>query len=178
MIPATGLTGSLEAGGMDLLEAKSRIAEALVESIFRRARYQVEPFPAGRTPLRFGREDFSPNFRATIPGEYGESSSDILIEVKYRPSVEQFISVENQRGEKSVFFLARRQWPSLYFIFVTDRPPAGRSCFQALPFNRISPGDPFRTADLDQLRELRIFKNNIEDHEELVRRIFGLLSGV
>jgi len=98
MIPATGLTGSLGASGMDLLEAKSRIAEALVESIFRRARYQVEPFPAGRTPLRFGREDFSPNFRATIPGEYGESSSDILIEVKYRPSVEQFISVENQRG--------------------------------------------------------------------------------
>src|SRR5438552_4177348 len=40
-------------GVMDLLEAKSRIAEALVESIFRRARYQVEAYPAGRTPLRF-----------------------------------------------------------------------------------------------------------------------------
>ena len=162
---------------MDLLEAKSRIAEALVESIFRRARYQVEPVPVGRTPLRFGREDFSPNFRVTIPGEYGASSPDILVEVKYRPSVEQFISVENQRGERSVFFLARRQWPSLYFILVTDRPPAGRSCFQALPFSRITPGEPFRTVNLDQLRELRIFKNNIEDHEELVRRIFGLLAG-
>src|SRR6058998_1849345 len=76
-------------GGMDLLEAKSRIAEALVESIFRRARYQVEAYPAGRTPLRFGREDFSPDFSAAIPGEYGVSSHDILIEVKYRPSVEQ-----------------------------------------------------------------------------------------
>src|SRR5438093_2622186 len=106
-------------GVMDLLEAKSRIAEALVESIFRRARYQVEAYPAGRTPLRFGREDFSPDFSAAIPGEYGVSGHDILIEVKYRPSVEQFISVENQRGEKSVFFLARRQWPLLYFVLVT-----------------------------------------------------------
>jgi len=162
---------------MDLLEAKSRIAEALVESIFRRARYQVEPYPAGRTPLRFGREDFSPDFSATVPGRYGESSQEMLVEVKYRPSVEQFISVENQRGEKSVFLLARRQWPSLYFILVTDRPEAGRSCFQALPFSRLTPGEPFRTVNLDALRELRIFKNNIEDHEELVRRIFGLLAG-
>ena len=32
---------------MDLLEAKSRIAEALVESIFRRARYEVTPFRSG-----------------------------------------------------------------------------------------------------------------------------------
>src|SRR5881296_4173145 len=86
---------------MDLLEAKSRIAEALVESIFRRARYQVEAYPAGRTPLRFGREDFSPDFSATVPGQYGESSQEMLVEVKYRPSVEQFISVENQRGEKN-----------------------------------------------------------------------------
>src|SRR5258705_11717345 len=118
------------AGGvMDLLEAKSRIAEALVESIFRRARYQVEPYPAGRTPLRFGREDFSPDFSATVPGRYGESSQEMLVEVKYRPSVEQFISVENQCGEKSVFLLARRHWPSLYFILATDRPKAGRSCF-------------------------------------------------
>ena len=162
---------------MDLLEAKSRIAEALVESIFRRARYQVEPYPAGRTPLRFGREDFSPDFSATVPGQYGESSQEMLVEAKYRPSVEQFISVENQRGEKSVFLLARRQWPSLYFILVTDRPEAGRSCFQALPFSRLTPGEPFRTVNLDALRELRIFKNNIEDHEELVRRIFGLLAG-
>jgi len=162
---------------MDLLEAKSRIAEALAESIFRRARYQVESFPVSATPLRFGREDFSPDFSASIPGEYGATSRDILVEVKYRPSVEQFVSVENQRGEKSIFFLARRQWPSLYFVLVTDRPEAGRSCFQALPFSRVAPGQPFRTVDLDQLQELRIFKNNVEDHEELVRRIFGLLAG-
>jgi len=47
---------------MDLLEAKSRIAEALVESIFRRTRYPIRPFDVEHTPLRFGREDFSPDF--------------------------------------------------------------------------------------------------------------------
>ena len=160
---------------MDLLEAKSRVAEALVESIFRRARYHVEPVVVGPSPLRVGREDFSPDFRAAIGGDNG-GGRDILIEVKYRPSVEQFISVENQRGDKSVFYMARRQWPSLYFVLVTDRPESGRSCFQALPFSRVIPGEPFRTVDLDHLKELRIFKNNIEDHEALVRRIFGLLS--
>jgi len=36
---------------MDLLEAKSRIAEALVESIFRRARYDVAPYRAPASPL-------------------------------------------------------------------------------------------------------------------------------
>ena len=161
---------------MDLLEAKSRIAEALVESIFRRARYQVEAYPAGRTPLRFGREDFSPDFSAAIPGEYGVSSHDILIEVKYRPSVEQFISVENQRGEKSVFFLARRQWPSLYFVLVTDRPDAGRSCFQAPLSDQLLGGEPIRTMDLGDVSELAIFAHNIEDHEQLLRRIFALLT--
>src|SRR5207247_11296447 len=96
-------------GVMDLLEAKSRIAEALVESIFRRARYQVEAYPAGRTPLRFGREDFSPDFSATVPGQYGESSQEMLVEVKYRPSVEQSISVEKQPAEQPAFLLARSQ---------------------------------------------------------------------
>ena len=52
---------------MDLLEAKSRIAEALAESIFRRARYEVAQFKAGYSALRLGREDFSPDFRVKQP---------------------------------------------------------------------------------------------------------------
>jgi hypothetical protein len=162
---------------MDLLEAKSRIAEALVESIFRRARYEVQPYDVGPTPLRFGRENFSPDFCATISAANG-APGELLVEVKYRPSIEQFISVENQRGERSMFLLARRQWPALYFVLVTDRPEPGRSCFQAVPFDRMRPGEPFRTLDLDQLKELHIFRNNVADHEELVRRIMGLLATV
>jgi hypothetical protein len=162
---------------MDLLEAKNRIAEALVESIFRRARFDVAPYHPGPAALRFGREDFSPDFRASIPGSNG-APAERLVEVKYRPSIEQFISMENQRGERSMFLQARRQWPTLYFVLVSDRPAAGRSCFQAVPFDRLQPGEPFRALDLDQLKELRIFRNNVRDHEELVRRIMGLLTRV
>jgi hypothetical protein len=160
---------------MDLLEAKSRIAEALVESIFRRARCSIHPFSAEPTPLRVGREDFSPDFVVRL-GANGGPGLEILVEVKYRPSIEQFVSVENQRGERSVLELARRQWPSLYFVLVSERPEAGRSCFQALPIHNLTPGGPFRTVDLDQLDELRIFRANVEDHEVLVRRIFALLA--
>lgn len=158
---------------MDLLEAKSRVAEALAESIFRRARYQIRPFRSDAFPLRFGREDFSPDFCASEP----EGAAEFLVEVKYRPSAYQFVSVENQRGERSVFYMARRQWPNLYFILVTDRPEPGRSCFQAISFASLHPGEPFRTVDLVELKELRIFPHNVEDHEELIRRIFSLLSG-
>ena len=161
---------------MDLLEAKSRIAEALVESIFRRARYHIRPYPSDALPLRFGREDFSPDFRVSLDPEAGADQT-VLVEVKYRPSAYQFLSVENQRGDRSVFLMARRSWPNLYFILVTDRPEPGRSCFQAIPLATWHPGEPFRTVDLVELKELRIFQHNVEDHEELIRRIFGLLSG-
>jgi hypothetical protein len=159
---------------MDLLEAKSRIAEALVESIFRRARYEIEPYRHDYSPLRFGREDFSPDFRACQRAD-GEERQ-YLIEVKYRPSTEQFLSVENQRGERSIFHLMRRHWPTLYFVLVTERPEAGRSCFQALGFESLRPGEPFRTLDLVELKEFGIFPHNVEDHETLARRIFASLS--
>lgn len=161
---------------MDLLEVKSRIAEALVESIFRRARSQIRPWKDAELPLRFGREDFSPDF-AVSPGPDGGPGSELLVEVKYRPSASQFVSVENQRGDRSVFAMARNHWPNLCFVLVTDRPEPGRSGFQAIPLGAVRPGEPFRTVDLADLRELRIFRHNVEDHEELIRRIFGLLSG-
>lgn len=160
---------------MDLLLAKSRVAKALVESIFRRARYQVRPFRPDQLPLRFGRESFSPDFSVALQSDDG-TERVFLVEVKYRPSVEQFISVENQRGERSVFLLARRHWPMLYFVFVTDHPAPGRSCFQAMSLSSYRAGEPFRTADLVELKDVGIFQHNIEDHEELGRRIFDLLS--
>jgi hypothetical protein len=143
--------------------------------VFRRARYRIRPFH-GDQPLRIGREDFSPDFCA-VPSIEGGGPPEVLIEVKYRPSVEQFVSVENQRGEKSMFVMARRQWPRLYFVLVTDRPEPRRSCFQAIALHQWTPGEPFRTVDLALIRELRIFRQNVEDHEELVRRMFDLLAG-
>jgi len=160
---------------MDILEAKSRISEALVESIFRRARYDVRPFNADSVALRFPRKDLSPDFVAAVSAN-GHPGEKLLVEVKYRPSIEQFLSVENQRGERSLFEMARRQWPGLYFVLVSDRPESGRSCFQAVPMQGLGPGGPFRSTDLDQLTELKIYRANLEDHEVLARRIFGLLA--
>jgi hypothetical protein len=164
---------------MDLLEVKSRVAEALVESIFRRARYAVEPYRHDTVPpLRFGREDFSPDFGISgRPGDNG-LAPHALIEVKYRSSVEQYIAVENQRGERSVFATARRQWPTLAFVFVTDRPLPGRSSFQALSFPEHAPGTPYETVDLGSIERFAIFPHNVADHEQLLRRIFSLLVAV
>lgn len=160
---------------MDLFEAKSRIAEALVESLFQRAHYQVSRFHRDQFPLRIGREDFSPDFRVRLKRE-DRSPREFLIEVKYRPQIDQFVSVENQRGDQSVVVMARRHWPQLYFVLVTDRPEPGRSCFQAISFGHSLSGDQLRTVDLADLEELGIPPHHIEDHEDLVRRIFGLLA--
>jgi hypothetical protein len=162
---------------MDLLEVKSRIAEALVESIFRRARYAVEPYRGGVNPLRLGREDFSPDFSVKLRSPNGQEQQ-ALVEVKYRSSVDQYISVENQRGDRSVFVTARRSWPELCFVFVTDRPQEGRSCFQALSFLDHPAEKPFETVNLVDLERFRIFPHNIGDHEELLRRIYALLVAV
>src|SRR3990172_9491953 len=124
-------------GTMDLLEAKSRIAEALVESIFRRARYQIRPYRSDAFPLRFGREDFSPDFCVAPAPETG-TGQELLVEVKYRPSAYQFLSVENQRGDRSVFLMARRNWPNLYFVLVTDRPEP--LVLPGIPPRRVAPG--------------------------------------
>jgi hypothetical protein len=158
---------------MDLLETKSRIAEALVESIFRRARYDVAPFKTDQALLRFGRDDFSPSFRVSQTVDGQERS--YLVAAKYRPSAEQYISVENQRGDRSIFQMMRRHWPQLCFVLVTERPEPGRSCFQAVPLETMRPGES-RTVDLAQVKDFDLFPHNVEDHEELVRRIFGSLN--
>ena len=156
---------------MDLLQAKSRIAQALVESVFRRAQYHVSPFPSGQ-PLRFGREDFSPDL--VVRAKDG-ASVDRLLVVKYRPHLDQFLGVESQRGDRSVFSMMRRQWPGVWVVLVTDRPDPGRSCFQALSAEGHAPGVPIRTVDLADVPEFGIFAQNVEDHEALVRSIIGML---
>lgn len=158
---------------MDLYETKSRVGEALVESIFRRARYEISPCRSSQAaPFRFGREDFSPNF-AVVDPEAPAPPRELL--VKYRASIEQFVLLENQRGASSVFMLARRRWPALGFVLVTDHPEPARSCFQVVTPGL--PGDPLVTVDLTDMKELRIFPQNARDHEALLRRIFGLLTG-
>ena len=156
---------------MDLYDTKSRIAEAFAESIFRRARYRVAPV-RGIQPLRIGHEDFTPTFTITPAGA---SEPQYVVEAKYRPSVEQFTALENQRRDSSIYTVARRQWPNLVFILVTDHPADGRSCFQVVACGNGS-GKPQTTLDLSELGELRIFPQNVADHERLLLRCFGLLG--
>jgi hypothetical protein len=158
---------------VDLYDTKSRIAEAFVESIFRRARYRVSPL-RGTQALRIGHEDFSPTFG--IAQDEGDPPK-YLVEAKYHPSVEQFTALENQRRDSSIYTIARRQWPNLVFVLVTDHPAEGRSCFQAVAMNNNGGGRPQTTVNLVELTELRIFPHNVADHERLLLRLFGLLRG-
>jgi len=165
---------------VDLLDIKRRIARALVESIFRRAGFTVTPVgprePAG-WPARLGREDLGPDFsirRGQDPAVAGGAAR--LVEVRYRREVSQYLALEDQRGVQSVFAHAKRQWPDLMFVFVTDRPETGRSGFQVLDLAHWRLGEPVAALDLFAHPGLDVYRRNVEEHEELARRIFALLA--
>lgn len=155
---------------MDLHDTKARVAAALVESIFRRARFAVRPF-RDDARLRFSREDLVPSFWVAVPGD--ERADEFLIDVRYRPFVRPFIALEEQRRGSSIFLQARTRWPAIRFVIVTDHPEPGRSCFQAVT---VRTGEPLSTVDLFAVHEFNIFPHNVRDHEELLLRILTMLS--
>jgi hypothetical protein len=163
---------------VDLLEIKGRIAVALVESIFRRAGFSLQPAAPAAAPVRYGREDLGPDFRAARPaGDGGRGPAGWPVEVRYRPQVGQYLAIETQRGLHSVFTVAKRQWPDLVFVFVTDHPEPGRSCFQAVDLGPWTGGGAVAALDLHAHETLRIYPQNVAEHEALLRRMFALLVG-
>lgn len=163
---------------MDLLEIKGRIAVALVESIFRRAGFALAPVVHPEVSPRQGREDLIPDFQATLPATAVDPPEAArVVEVRYRPQVGQYLLIEAQRGPHSLFTVARRQWPGLVFVFVTDHPETGRSCFQVVDLGSWPAGSAVTARDLHAHPELRIFRQNVEEHEALLRRMFTLLTG-
>jgi len=163
---------------VDLLEIKGRIAVALVEAIFRRAGFALAPVVHAEVAPRQGREDLIPDFQATLPAAVdGPSLAPRVVEVRYRPQVGQYLLIEAQRGPHSLFTVAKRQWPSLMFVFVTDHPEAGRSCFQVVDLGPWVAGSAVAALDLHAHDELQIFRQNVEEHETLLRRMFALLTG-
>lgn len=160
---------------MDLYEAKDRIAVALGEAIFRRARYDVRPFRPDPAVPRFVREDFLPSLQVSGRAADG-SPREFILDVSYRPFIEQLMALENQRKDASIFVLARRHWPTLRSILVTDHPEPGRSCFQAVVFEGPREGPPLKTLDLSAADEFGIFPHNVGDHEHLMLRIFAMLA--
>lgn len=162
---------------MDLLQIKGHIAVALVESIFRRAGFGVAPVGAASSPGRQGREDLAPDFRATASGPPTVGPATRMVEVRYRPQVNQYLAIEQQRGPHSLFTVAKRQWSDLVFVLVTDHPEPARSGFQVVDLGNWSAGDPVTALDLHAHTTLRIYRQNVEEHEVLLRRMFALLTG-
>jgi hypothetical protein len=158
---------------VDLHETKDRIAVALVESIFRRARYPIRAFRPEARGATLSREDLAPSFWVTVPASAGGPGRELLVDVSYRPFVGPFIALEAQRRESSVFLLARRHWPTLRFVLVTDHPEPGRSCFQCVV---VGPGAHLGTVDLAKMEEFGIFAHNVADHEDLLFRIVAMLG--
>lgn len=157
---------------MDLHDAKERIAVALVEAIFHRAGYTVRRF-AGEPAPRLAPEDFTPTFYVAA-ADAQTPEREFPVGVAYRPFLEPYLALENQRRQSSIFVLACRQWPGLQPVLVTDHPDAGRSCFQALVGGER--GTELRTTDLVQMPELAILPRDAADYEDLLLRIYALLS--
>jgi len=158
---------------------KGRMAEALVEGVFKRARYSVAR--VGRETqmpalIRTGRTEFIPDFvvwRALDEPSLGHHSYRLLaIEVKYRADLADYL----RRGSPSWSADVAQQWPELYEIIVTDRPAPGRSCFQAFHVSAWSDAAPPDTLDLHLVPGLDIYRRTVEEYEGLVRAIFPILG--
>ena len=164
---------------MEVDDLKGRIAEALVESIFRRASYRVAR--VGRESsvqglVKVGASEFSADF--LVWKQVSDDSPDrhlhrlLTIEVKYRSNLPEFI----KRNLEPLVEKVRPQWPELYCVFVTDNPEDARSCFQVFDVKNHMPGTAPILLDLHQLPGLDIFRTTVEEYEGLVRQIFPLLG--
>jgi hypothetical protein len=164
---------------MDVNDLKGRIAEALVESIFRRAGYRVAR--VGRESqvpglMKVGSSEFAPDFLVWKQARGPQPSLPLHhlfpIEVKYRSNLREFVRKELE----PLVARMRDQWPRLYCIVITDSPDSDRSCFQAFELNNgVSETAP-ALVDLHELAHLDIFSTTIEEYEGLVKDIFALLN--
>ena len=162
---------------MDTNDLKERIAETLVEGILRRARYRVAL--AGRqsrvrTLLKIESDGFMPGLLAWKQTEGARVLAPLLIpvDVRYRADVPSALQQEAPRLAS-----AAEQWHNIYFVFVTEHPESGRSCFQVVDVRQCRPGAPWHTVDLHEVAELDIYWHTVEEYEGLVRMIFPVLSG-
>jgi hypothetical protein len=164
--------------GGELDTLKGRIAEAFVESIFRRAGCRVSragregvPFPS-RTP---GGDDLLPNFyvrRRARETPAGRAPQRLIpVEVRYEVRVEDFLERHDERWASALC----ARWPELRIVFVTDHPAAGRSCFQVLDVAAARPDASLATVDLHCVHDFDVYPTTAQEYEALVREIYPLL---
>jgi hypothetical protein len=156
---------------------KGRIAEALVESIFRRAGYVVSR--VGRESqvhrlVKRGADEFLPDFLVRKRVARGATERPlhklVPVEVKYRYDVSAFL----RRSGKDLLAQVAQSWPDLCVVLVTDNPASDRSCFQVIDLWRRDGGEPH---DLHTIDDLGVFETTVREYESLVKEIFPLLEG-
>jgi hypothetical protein len=155
---------------------KGRIAEAFVESIFRRAGYVVSR--VGRESqvhrlVKLGADEFLPDFLVRKAVARGTTERPlhrlVPIEVKYRHDVPAFL----RHSGKDLLAQVAQNWPDLCVVLVTDNPASGRSCFQVIDLWRRDGGQPH---DLHAIADLGVFETTVREYESLVKQIFPLLD--
>jgi len=156
---------------------KGRIAEALVESIFRQHGYKVSRLGRESQVRRLTKvncDEFLPDFLVwkVAKGAASDRHRMLKIEAKYRANLSDFL----QRYGVDMLSRARHRWPALYFVFVTDVPEAGRSCFQTVWLHDYIPGSIPTTVDLHEVRELGICRSTVTKHEVMVQQLFAHLK--
>jgi len=161
----------------DLNLLKGRMSEALVEGIFKRAQYMVARVARETQVSALMRTGQSvPDFvvwKALEEPSLGRRSYLLLaIEVKYCANLEDYLRRESPARSPEVAL----RWPELYEILVTDRPAAGRSCFQAVQVSILPPAGPPSSLDLHLVPGLDIYQRTVEEYEGLVRHIFPILG--
>ncbi len=161
---------------MDFGNLKGRIGEALVENIFHLAGYRVARL--GRESdvqrlLKDGEDEFSPDFLVWKPVDGMPGAFWLLnVEVKYRRDLADFFRF----GGAEKLTQAKQRWPDLYFVFVTDHPAAGRSCFQAMCLRDYTPGEEPKLVDLHQFSALDIYPSTVAAHEMIAQDLFTALT--
>jgi hypothetical protein len=157
---------------VDLL--KGRIAEALVEAMFRRAGYAVSR--SGRESqvqrlFKLGADQFLPDFTIRKPVKLPDSDRPlhqfVHIEVKYRADIPRFLKLH-----AAALFEHAKDWPDLYVILVTDKPECERSWFQVLTGNADAPN----TCDVHEVRDLNIYASTVIEFQELGTKLFTLMA--
>lgn len=156
---------------------KGRMAEALVEGIFKRAQYMVARVARETQVSALMRTGQAvPDFvvwKALDEPSLGHRSYLLLaIEVKYCANLDDHLRRETPVRSPEVAL----QWPEFYEILVTDRPELGRSCFQAVHVSILPPAAPPSTLDLHLVPGLDIYRRTVEEYEGLVREVFPLIG--
>lgn len=156
---------------------KGRIAEALVESIFRQHGYKVSRL--GRQSqvqrlIKLNCDEFLPDFLVwkVAKGASSDRHRMLNIEATYHANLSDFL----QRNGVDMLSQAQQRWPTLYFVFVTDVPEASRSCFQTVWLHDYVPGSIPTTVDLHKVRDLGICRSTVTKHEVMVQHLFATLK--